>query len=74
MQDKSDSDIADISCTMPTGCGGVSVEEVLTGRAPEPEREDTTPRPIGAFAGVSFDEAMAHPNAMRKTIYLRHGP
>ena len=74
MQDKSDSDIADILCPMPTGCGGVSVEEALTGRARERESEDTPPEPIGAFAGVSFDEAMAHPNAMRRTIYLLAWP
>jgi len=74
MQDKSDSDIADISCTMPAGCGGVSVDDVVTGRAPEREREGTAPQPIGAFAGVDFDEAMAHPSAMRKSIYLLAWP
>ncbi len=59
MQDKSDNDIADISCVMPSGCGGVSVPELM------PERAEA----IGAFAGVGFDEAMAHPQAMRRTIY-----
>ena len=74
MQDKSDSDIADISCTMPAGCGGVSVDDVVTGRAPEREREGTAPQPRGAFAGVGVDEAMAPPGARRKTIYIMAWP
>ncbi len=74
MQDKSDSDIADISCTLPAGCGGVSVEEVVTRPTPERKSEDTASQSIGAFAGVDFDEIMAHPDAMRKTIYLLAWP